>query len=156
MSFPTDLEQVKKLVHDHQQLNEEPLVLALYYSTDTKSIDVQILEVLDGFGYNEVSADRDLFDVEYASTNGFHLPIGSYLRLVLTNPVEFRQALAERWPTAVEIARAVRRGNYNVVYNNDAGRELLTELNKLASDAKVEYIGELEQAPQVRTAIEGS
>ena len=47
------------------------------------------------------------------------------LHLVLTNPVELPIALAEGWPSVLELRDAIRRGDFEVLFQDEKGEEAI-------------------------------
>jgi hypothetical protein len=124
-TYPDYLEQVRQLVRQHRELKHEPLHLAVYYAPPRRAKrDVFLFEVIDVPGGGEVSPEGKLFEFGYGSTPGFPLPPGVSLRMVLTNPTEFRTAVRDGWKGIEELlaARAVDRAT--VVYADSRGRRL--------------------------------
>jgi hypothetical protein len=50
------------------------------------------------------------------------------LHLILTNPQEIKVVLAEDWPSAREILDAIRAGEYQILYRDELGEQLLDKL----------------------------
>ena len=120
--------RLKTVVKQHLNLKDEPLLLAIYYRPARLRKDVFLFEVAENFGQNSVDPDRDLWEIGYGSAPSFPLAKNQYLRLVLTNPEECRVALEERWPRALEIRQALRKGKAVVLHATPAGRRLLGEI----------------------------
>lgn len=130
MAYPDRLEDVKRLVEQHRQLDHQTLLLALYYGFADNRDDVHLLEVISPFGYDEVDEDRDLFEMQYGSTPGFPLPPGNCLSILLTNGVEAKTAIRQEWPAIVPVLKAVFRGDYQVLHHEGEGQAVLEELQK--------------------------
>ena len=129
MPYPDELVRVQRLIDQHRQLEQQPLLLAIYYAQDNDPHGVYLLEVISEFGYNEVSDDQDMFEMEYGSTDGFPLPPGSHLHILLTNPKEFSLALRQDWRALAPLMSAIERGNYRVVHQEGGeGSQLLAAL----------------------------
>lgn len=116
--FPDLMGEVQHLVEEHRQLTDEPLLLAIYYKPDRETQDVFLFEVIENFGAGAVNPDRELFEVTYNSTSGFVLEPSQRLHLVLTNPREFETAIQEKWPLLEELRRAIRAGDFRVLYSD--------------------------------------
>lgn len=99
--------------------------LALAYEPRRDPNDVFLFEVVENFGANAPSPDKDLFEVTYGGSEGFPLPKSSELHLVLTNPTELRMALREHWPLAEEVRKAVSQGKFLLFHSDDVGKQLL-------------------------------
>jgi hypothetical protein len=132
-SFPDYQDQIDELVRQHAELQDEPLLLAIYYAPPRDPEHLFLFEVHEGFGRNQVDASRELFEVTYGSTSGFPLPSGVQLHLILTNPPEFRAACEQDWPKMRELRDAVRRRRAAVLHQTDTGSELLECLHGRAS-----------------------
>lgn len=130
---PVLRDEIHELVNSHQKLKEEPLLFAMYYhpSRNLNNDDLFIFEVLDGFGDNRIDPDGDLFEVEFGATSTIDmtLPPGSKLHLILTNPVELTAALNRQWPKAIELAKAIERGHFDILFEDKSrGGELRKKL----------------------------
>src|SRR5579884_3647641 len=121
---PKYLNDALHLVEEHRRLEGEPLLLAVYYSPDRDPDDLFLLEVIENFGSNSIDADRELFEVSYEPPVNSALRPGQHLRLVLTNPEEFRLALVQGWPLAEELRSALRTGKARVVWSDPSRPEL--------------------------------
>ncbi len=123
--FPLFADELRRLAEQHRELEDEPLRLAISYDPGRDSQDVFLFEVVEHFGSNAVSPDKELFEVSFGSTSEFSLPQQSQLHLVLTNPNELRAALAEHWPSVEEIRQAVGRGDFVKLNSDETGEELM-------------------------------
>ena len=130
MPYPDYQQQVERLVSQHRQLEHQPLLLALYYAQDSDPQGVYLLEVISQFGYNEVSEDQDMFEIEYNSSPGFLLPAGSRLHILLTNPVELQAAVDQKWSALSPVQQAIRQGRCRVIHEEPAGSEALALLRE--------------------------
>jgi hypothetical protein len=117
--FDVDVDAIERLVEEHRQLSDEPLLLAMYYDAGDDPKEIYLLEVLDNFGANGVSPDRELFELTYWAPNRHEPDAGRSWHLILTNPKEFETALRENWPQAEDIRRAVESGRYAIFYMDD-------------------------------------
>lgn len=130
-TFPAYEQDVRDLVDYHKQIEEEPLLLAVYYAPRTSSRsphDVFLFEVYDGFHQNRISPEQDFDEVWYGSTEAFPLSREQHLHLVLTNPIEFEEARRADWPLWRELREAVQRGDYKPVYVAPSHESLLETL----------------------------
>lgn len=122
MPYPATLQfqqQIADLVvNDHTQLEGEPLLLAIYYASALAPEDECLFEVISNFGYNEVSSDGHIFQVEFGPTPNFPIPEGRYLRLSLTNPVECETAIRRNWEEISDLQDAMRNGRGAIVYQD--------------------------------------
>jgi hypothetical protein len=127
VAYPDRLEDVERLIEQHRRLDRQQLLLAIYFDCQQDPGSVYLLEVISQFGYDEVSDDRELFEMSYGSTDGFPLPSGSRLDIILTNPVELRAAVEQGWTSLSPLLAAIEAGpeHYRVVYHSDSGDELL-------------------------------
>lgn len=134
MPFPEQLELIRDLVqNDHVALDDEPLLLAVYYASEAVPNEECLFEVARNFGFNEVSEEQRIFQIQFGPTPNFPLPVGDRLRLSLTNPVEFRRAVANRWPEVQDLQDAIAQGNYELLYLRDSDQDArnLLELLRL-------------------------
>ncbi len=116
MPYPLETALLHDLVeNDHVALDDEPLLLAIYYASETAPDEECLFEVARNFGYGEPSEDKHIFQIQFGPAPNFPLRRGR-LRLSLTNPAEFRQAVAEGWPEAQDLQAAVGRGQYERLY----------------------------------------
>ena len=116
---------LRDLARRHRELEDEPLHLALLFDPGRESGDVFLFEILGNFGYGEVGEDGDLWEVAFGPTSSLPLATGQHIHLILTNPNEFRFALSADWPTAIEVRDAVRRGDFEVLYEDEVGQTAL-------------------------------
>jgi len=129
VSAPAEmLDAVKRLIEEHREIKDEPLLLAVYFEPERDPGDVFLFEVIQGFGADRVHEDRELFEVSYYSTPQFPLGSEQRLHLVLTNPVAFWSAAQEHWPSLEEIRSAVRDGRAKVLFADPAHPELEAKL----------------------------
>ena len=121
---------VQQLVREHnERIPETPIALAVYYDPrDSQPDDVWLLEVLNNFGRNEVSLYKELYETGYTLKSGFPLPPNGILHLILTNPVELRQALHEHWPSVQPFVEAVQSNRFMQVFCDVTGSELINEI----------------------------
>lgn len=122
--FPQHEAQAKDLIAAHGKIEDEPLLLAVYFAPERDPEDVFILEVLDGFGGNAVSDDGDLFEVTYGPSPSFPLEAGRRLHLILTNPTELRHANEKGWTSAKELRRAKQGGQWKVLHEAGEGEAI--------------------------------
>lgn len=123
--YPQYEAAAKQLVAQHRQSKEEPLHLAIYYAPKRHSGDVFLFEVMDGFGGDQVDPDKKLFEFSYGSTAGFPLPPSRNLRLILTNPTEFREAARANWKAVAELRDSRRRDVAQTIFADAVGRRLV-------------------------------
>lgn len=127
-SFPYEA-SVRELVDEHLELKDAPLLLAVYYMPEDDTENIYLLEILDGFGGNEVSHDGELFDFSFGSSSGFPMREGQRLYLTLTNPLEWETAVGKGWPSAQRICNAIKQGHSTVIYQEgDKGKNLANSL----------------------------
>ena len=123
--FPRHADDLRRLTDEHRLLTDEPLHLAVAYDPGHDSQDVFLFEVVGGFAGGQVSPDRNLFEVTYGASSGFPSINGEQLHLILTSPEEVSVAIREQWPLAVEVAHAIRTGNFEVLFEDETGARLL-------------------------------
>ncbi len=114
--FEVDVESIQDLIEQHRELKDEPLILAMQYDAGAEPDEIYLLEVIDNFGANGISSDRELFEVTFPKASGPDGGPDQTWHLVLTNPLEFDVALREGWEQADKIRRAVGSGRYEVVF----------------------------------------
>jgi hypothetical protein len=128
--FPHLEEPVKNLVEAHKTLQEEPLLLAVYYAPQRNQEDVFLFEVVENFGGGSVDEDRELFEVTYGSTPGFPMGPGQQLRLIMTNPKEFELAAKQGWTLVQELRTAFHDKRARVIFEDGKqGPQLLSLIN---------------------------
>jgi hypothetical protein len=128
-AYPEFEEQVRELVDQHRKLKNEPLHLAVYFAPVRRDKrDVFVFEVIEGFGGGEVDPDGALFEFGYGSTPGFPLPAEVNLRMVLTNPTEFQNAIDNDWKGVQELRAARKAGHAIVIHADAVGKRLWTLL----------------------------
>lgn len=118
MAYPDNEARVKELVREHARLEDEPLLLAVYFASQSAPADECLFEVAENFGFNEVSEDRQVMQIAFGPTPSFPLNSGQHLRLWLTNPAECLAALTERWSAVADVQKALATGQAKVVYQN--------------------------------------
>ena len=126
--FPTFEAALRRLTEQHRELVDEPLHLAVGYQPATRApLDVFLFEVIGGAA-ESINPERDLFEITFGSSVGFPMGPDQELHVVLTYPRELEIALAEGWPLANEVADAIRRGDYRVLFQDEVGAQALTRL----------------------------
>ncbi len=124
MPYPEEEATLRNLViRGHAAIEDEPLLLAVYYASHDVPDEECVFEVARNFGDDDVSEDREVFQIQFNATAGLPLAPGHRLRLLLTNGVEMRQALQECWPQIIDLRRAVDSGQYRVLYMREAEAE---------------------------------
>ncbi|MCK4659411.1 MAG: hypothetical protein KAV82_07805 [Phycisphaerae bacterium] len=126
-SYPKHRDQLWRLVQQHLELRDEPLLLAVYYAPERDLNDVFLFEVIENFGGNGTDVKHDLFEVTYGSVSAFTLEHDQRLHLVLTNLLEFRVAVQEGWAHIGELQKAFH-GNQADILHQQADNDLLDEL----------------------------
>jgi hypothetical protein len=126
--YPHLERSLRELAVHHREFQDEPLHLALLYDPGRDPRDVFLFELLGNFGRNAVGPEPELFEVTFGATEALPLSAGQRLHLVLTNPVELKAALAAGWPSANEVREAVRRGDIEVLFEDDEGRRARDEM----------------------------
>jgi len=128
--FPRFAEQIRNLAIQHRSLEDEPLHLALSYDPEREgqNNDIFLFEVVSNFGDNEISPDGDLFEVTFNSSNDLQLGPDQQLHLIITNPREIETAIQDQWPLLEELRRAITAGNYEELYADESGKDILGRL----------------------------
>jgi hypothetical protein len=124
-TYPDFIDEVRHFVQQHRALKHQRLRLAVYYSPPRRAKgDIFIFEVADGFGADEVAADRKLFRFGYGSTPALPLPPGVTLQMMLTSPTELATAIRDEWK-GIDLLRAARNaGRAKVIYADATGKRL--------------------------------
>lgn len=126
---PPIIHRVEKLVNEHRQLRDEPLLLAIYFEPLRSSGDIFLFEVIDGFGAGMVDEDKKFFEVSYAATSSFPMEQGQRLHLVLTSPEEFEVAVQEGWDSLDEVRDSIRAGNAITIFADPNRPDIEAKLN---------------------------
>jgi hypothetical protein len=129
--FPHFEQAVRQLTERHRELEDEPLHLALSYGPLREQQDIFLLEVIAG-GEESSSPDKELFETTFEPNPGLPTGFDQRLHLILTNPDEIKTALEEEWPSAQEVADAVRRDDYTVLYADAVGNHVLDLIREAA------------------------
>lgn len=117
MPYPEQIELLRDLVvNDHTKIEDEPLLLAVYYASASAPQEECLFEIAHNFGYGEPSEDKHIFQIQFGPSPNFPLPFQDSLRLSLTNPNEFRLAVQEGWPEVQDLQNAIVRGQYEKLY----------------------------------------
>lgn len=137
MPYPEQMELMHDLVlNDHTQLEDTPLSLAIYFRSRRVPDEECVFEVLHRFGFDEVSEEHSVFQVQFGPTHNFRLPDGDRLRLFLSNPTEILYAVENNWPELNDLCGAMQLDQYKVIYHRpedpDANK-VLTALQGLAN-----------------------
>lgn len=124
MPYPGEYALLYDLVNtDHVALDDEPLLFAVYYASTTFPSEECLFEVARNFGYGEPDEGKHILQMQFGSSPNFSLPTGDYLRLSLTNPTEFRLAVAEGWPEVRDLQNAMEREQYTLLYQRPDDNE---------------------------------
>ena len=70
------------------------------------------------------------FEVTYTSAAGFPMEAGEQLHRFWTDPEELRITLDDRWPLAIEVIQAIRAEEYQVLYSDSIGDQVLAMLSE--------------------------
>ena len=134
MPYPEQAELIADLVlNDHVALDDEPLLLAVYYASATFPNEECLFEVARNFGYGEPDEDKHILQMQFGPSANFSLPNGDYLRLSLTNPAELRLAGAEGWPEVRDLQDAMQHEQYELLYqrpNDNEANDLWSLLDR--------------------------
>ena len=132
MPYPEQIELIRDLVlNDHTVIEDTPLSLAIYFRSRRIPDEECLFEVLHHFGFDEISEEFTIYQIQFGPTVNFPLPAGDRLRLFLTNPVEATYATENRWPEIYDLAAAMDAGEYRVVYQNSEDADAARVLNVL-------------------------
>jgi hypothetical protein len=123
-AIPQDFEEsvaryVRELIREQQQnIPEEPLRLAFFFSAEGQHSTIDLFEVIENFGGNRIAEMPELFQVTQEVSVEPDSPPVSMIRMILTNPVEVPVAFGARWVGTGPVKEAVRSGRYTVVYGD--------------------------------------
>jgi hypothetical protein len=130
--FPEFEPEIRRLAAQHQELEDEPLHLAISYQPGTRvQQDIYLFEVIGGIGAG-TNPDRDLFEVVFEATPEFPMAPRERLHLILTTPEEMEVALRDGWPLAAEVVGAIRAGDYKELHADETGQRALARLQEEA------------------------
>ncbi len=104
------------VVNDHTRIDDEPLLVAIYFESLDAPHEECLFEVALHFGFDTPSEDEHIFQIQFGPSPDFPLPAGDRLRLFLTNPAEFHHACAAGWPEVIDLQRAIRRHRADVLF----------------------------------------
>ena len=116
MPYPDLTSQIQELVNEHLDLIDQPLLVAVYYASEAAPNEECLFEVARHFGFDEVSEDRQIFQIQFGPSDNFPLPPGDRLRLSLTNTAEFREALSQGWPEIKDLIKAIDQSQSSLLY----------------------------------------
>ena len=127
--FPQFEQAIRRLTKQHQELDDEPLHLAIAYqpAPPREQQDAYLFEVASGWG-DDSNPDKELFETVFDPNSRLQTNFTLPLHLILTTPAEFKTAMEEHWPSAAEIVQAVCKGDYEVLHTDDSGKEILQRL----------------------------
>jgi hypothetical protein len=131
--FPQFEEAIRRLTEQHRELEDEPLHLALSYRPAQRDQQHIFLFEVIGTPRESINPERDLFEVTFASSEGFPMAENEELHLILTNPLELKVALRDGWPLAVEVVNAIRDQDYKVLYEDAVGKGVFAALQHEAN-----------------------
>lgn len=136
--FPQLESPIRVLVEQHRGLKDEPLHLAISYSSSRDPQGIFLFEVIGGNGGDRVNQDKELFETVFFSSPNFSMDVGQQLHLVLTNQREVDVALREKWQAILEIVDVVQSGECEVLWGDDVGQNVLNCLH--SSSAAVTHL----------------
>ena len=98
--FPQFEKEIRRLVEQHRELEDEPLHLAIAYQPGAPrdQLDIYLFEVIGGLG--ERNPDKELFETTFEPNNRLQAGFSQRLHMTLTTPLEFTAAVEEKWKTA--------------------------------------------------------
>ena len=136
MPYPEQEHLMRDLVlNDHAHLDDEPLVVAIYFASRAVPNEECLFEVMRDFGMNEVGEDNSIFQVQFGNAPKLPLPAGDRLRLFLTNPNEFQYAVEQNWPEIHDLHQAIAQGQYSVLYQRPNDTEAAAIVQSLTARA---------------------
>ena len=122
------LDDVREWTKQHEQISPDELLLTVFYKSSRYPQDLSVIEVVENFGLNAISPERELFEVTYGPASEFPLEQDQSLRLVLTNPEEFSIAIRDKWPQAEDFREAYKFMQYELLHDTTKGRALLEQV----------------------------
>jgi len=128
--FPQFKEQIRNLTKQHRELKDEPLHLAISYAPKRNQQDIFLFEVIGGNGGESINPEKELFETTFTSTPSFPMAAGQQLHLILTNQRELDVALSEGWPSIREVVDAIQSNDYQKLYADKTGGQILKLLSK--------------------------
>ena len=123
--FPRLVGPLADLVKQHRELAGEPLHLALSFDPGRDEGDIFLFELLGHFASGQINPDRELLEGSFESSRRLPMESGQSLHLILTHFEELRVALAEGWPSAEEIRTSVLRGDFEILFEDEIGRQAM-------------------------------
>jgi hypothetical protein len=124
-TYPNYENQVEQLVKEHLKLQDEPVVMAIYYAPERDYDDVFLFEVLEGYNGNTIEDDGDLLEVLYGPTPSFPLHSGNAkLHILLTNPAEFEQSAQKSTRKFQELKQAVAQHKSKIIFTDPRWHDL--------------------------------
>jgi len=130
--FPKHEIALRHLAEQHRELDDEPLHLALTYLPPNR--DPQHIFLFEVIGGGSNAGERDLFETVYEATPAFPMGPQEKLHLVLASVDELDAALREGWPLASEVVSALRNDDYQVLHEDEVGRQVLSDLRAAAQE----------------------
>ena len=132
MPYPEEEDSLRDLVlKGHAELDDEPLLVAIYYASDLVPDEECLFEVARDFGFNEVSDDHEIFEIQFNPGAGLPLPPNRRLRLLLTNPVEFNTGISHIWRQVKDLKDAIAHQKYKVLYQRAGDKDAEKILQQL-------------------------
>jgi hypothetical protein len=127
-TFPRFEEQIRNLTRQHQDLEDEPLHLAICYASGRGPQDIFLFEVIGGNGSDSVNSSREFFETTFTSTPSFPMAVDEQLHLILTNQRELEIAFLEGWPSLREVIEAIRCNEYRSLVCDEVGDAIMGRL----------------------------
>ena len=124
-----DDQTLKHLVLDHQNLEAQPLHLAVAFRSPQTKDELTLLEVADNFSDNQVSEDKQFLRVWVAQSPEFFFHETQDLFLLLTSSREFEVALKEKWDQVSQLQLSVRAGMAMTYFADETGHGWWQRLN---------------------------
>ncbi|HWG45361.1 MAG TPA: hypothetical protein VN688_21540 [Gemmataceae bacterium] len=137
--FPQFEAAIRRLTEQHRELEDEPLHLALAYlpRRDGREVDrgIFLFEVIGGVA-DRFGQSEDLFEAAFDAIPGLPTGFDQTLHLILTTSREFEEALTHGRPLAMEVADAVRHGDYKVLHHDRVGQKVLRQIRAAVQPRK--------------------
>ncbi|MCC7491122.1 MAG: hypothetical protein IT204_02180 [Fimbriimonadaceae bacterium] len=123
---------LQALVDEHRTLDDHQLLLAAWCQLGDRPDELVLFEIADGFGGNWVLGE-EFYSLCWDRWGGLELPGDGLFRIILTNPVEWSAAVERRWASFLELATALRAGQFEVLYADPRGERALEQLQAEAA-----------------------
>jgi hypothetical protein len=137
--FPQFEPAIRRLTEQHRELKDEPLHLAIAYLPMRKGREVHdgvyLFEVIGG-AVDRFGESGELHETAFEAVSGLPTGFNQTLHLILTTPRELGTALENGWALALEVADAVRREDFQVLFADRIGQQVLRRIRAAVTPRK--------------------